>query len=403
LSLNKKLLIISLLYFAEGLPFGIIEKTLPIYFRDHGMSLKYVGLLSILTLPYALKFIWAPAVDFLGKRRHWIGATQLFMALGLIAINFLSPSHPQLSLWICLGLFSFFAATQDIAIDAYSIEMLEQSEMGMANGFRMATYRAALVTSGGLFIWFSGKVGWTETYILAACIMAVCALISWNLPKVEVSRQLVSVKAIIRPLTDLLSRPHVIQVTLFILLYKIGDFALGPMASTFWYDRGLTLEEIGLITGTFGIVAGILGGLAGGVFMGRFGIFHGLWFLGLCQPLGNVTYWVVSAFPETGNYGVYAASVAESFCSGLGTAAFLAFLMSICRKDLSATQYALISALFSVARIIAGALSGYGASHFGYTDYFALTLVVSFPFFIFLPQAKVWLNMNFQPQEVTSE
>ncbi len=398
MSLNKKLVIISVLYFAEGLPFGIIEKTLPIYFRDHGMALKYVGLLSFLTLPYALKFIWAPAVDFLGKRRHWIAATQLVMAFGLVLLNFLEPSNPQLALWICLGMFSFFAATQDIAIDAYSIEMLDQEEMGVANGFRMATYRAALVTSGGLFIWFSGKVGWTGTYFLAAAIMFVCALISWRLPPVEITRQLISLKAIAEPLTDLLARPHVIQVALFILLYKIGDFALGPMASTFWYDRGLTLEEIGLITGTFGVIAAILGGLAGGAFMGRFGIFHGLWFLGLCQPLGNVTYWLVSALPETGNWGVYAASVAESFCSGLGTAAFLAFLMSICRKDLSATQYALLSALFSLARIISGALSGYGASHYGYTSYFLMTILVSFPFFIFLPHAKVWLQLKFEPK-----
>lgn len=155
--------------------------------------------------------------------------------------------------------------------------------------------------------------------------------------------------------------------------------------------EGLSTTEIGLITGTFGTIAAIVGGLTGGIFMARFGIFHGLWFLGLWQSVSHVAYVWASAFPDTGHLGVYAASFSESFCSGLGTAAFLAFLMSACKKEYSATQYALLSALFRVTGIIAGSLSGWMADNLGYTSYFALTFFLSLPAFAFILDVRTWI------------
>jgi PAT family beta-lactamase induction signal transducer AmpG len=162
------------------------------------------------------------------------------------------------------------------------------------------------------------------------------------------------------------------------------------MVSPFWWDRGLSTDDIGLITG-FGILVTIAGGLAGGLFMARFGIFHGLWFLGLWQAVSNLAYGWVAFYPETGNWGIYAASIAESFCGGLGTAAFLAFLMSICKKEFSATQYALLSATFRITGIIAGVLSGWAATHIGYAQYFFLTFFLSLPAFAFLFYARDWI------------
>jgi PAT family beta-lactamase induction signal transducer AmpG len=189
----------------------------------------------------------------------------------------------------------------------------------------------------------------------------------------------------------------VAQVAAFILLYKLGDMAMGPMVSPFWLERGLSTTEIGLITGTLGIIASIAGGLAGGIFMVRYGIFHGLWFLGLWQSLSNLGYVWVAANPEWGSFAIYVASAVESFCGGLGTAAFLAFLMSICRKEFSATQYALLSALFRVTGIIAGALSGIAAERMGYSLYFALTFFLSLPVFAFIFTAKKWIPTNGHP------
>lgn len=391
LKLHKKLLIVSLLYFAEGFPFGIIEQTLPVYFRLHKMSLVDIGLLSVLSFPYALKFIWAPAIDFLGSRRKWISAAQFLMAASILVFIPLDPSQPSTLLWASIAALSIFSATQDIAIDAYSIEMLKPSEMGMANGFRQAAYRVALLVAGGLFVAAGGWIGWKLTFSLAAALLALCSLVSLRLPRVEVRRPSFSLQSLAEPVRDFLHRPWVVQVAVFILLYKLGDLSMGPMVRPFWIARGLTTTEIGLITGSFGIVAAVAGGLAGGIFMSRFGIFHGLWFLGIWQAVSNLTYAWVAFSPETGKWGIYAASVAESFCGGLGTSAFLAFLMSICRKEFSATQYAVLSALFRITGILAGSLSGWATHSMGYDGYFALTFFLSLPAFVFLFHARTWI------------
>ena len=400
--LNRKLIIVSLLYFAEGFPYGIIEQTFPVYFRIHGMALEHIGLLSVATLPYALKFLWAPAVDFVGKRRQWISSVQLLMSLFLCVSVSLDPSDPDLILWGCLGLLAVLSATQDIAIDAYTIELLEPSEMGIANGFRQAAYRVALVVAGGIFVAMGGWIGWKATYLIAAAILGMCAVATFFLPAVEVQRPAFSLESLMAPALDFVVRPGVVQVMLFILLYKVGDMAMGPMVRPFWLERGLSTTEIGLITGSLGILSSIAGGLAGGLFMVRFGIFHGLWFLGLFQALSNLTYAWVAASPETGHMGIYVASVVESFCAGLGTSAFLAFLMSVCNKQFSATQYAILSAIFRIAGIVTAIPSGWTTGTIGYPAYFFLTFLISLPAFAFIPACRKWIPAD-SPHDTDAE
>ncbi len=163
-TLNRKIVLVSLLYFAEGFPFGIIEQTLPIYFRIHGMSLTDLGLLSLLSLPYALKFLWAPAIDFIGVRRQWIGMAQLVMAGAIFLLLPLDPSKPGFLLWCSIATLSIFSATQDIAIDAYTIELLDSSEMGIANGFRQAAYTWS-ARCGRRIVCRSGRMDRMETYV----------------------------------------------------------------------------------------------------------------------------------------------------------------------------------------------------------------------------------------------
>lgn len=391
MKLNKKLFLVSFLYFAEGFPYGIIEQALPIYFRIHGMSLVHLGLLTLLSLPYAVKFLWAPAVDFLGHRRQWISCAQFLMAASILFLLPWDPSSPNFLLWASIFCLSIFSATQDIAVDAYTIEMLKASEMGIANGFRQAAYRVALVVAGGFFVAMGGWVGWKPTYLVAAGILVLCGLCSLKLPNVEIKRPALSVQSLTAPVRDLLLRPGIVQVVLFILLYKLGDMALGPMIRPFWLARGLSTTEIGLITGSLGVLSSIAGGLAGGFFMVRFGVFHGLWFLGIWQAVSNLSYAWVAAVPHVGNWGVYCASIAESFCGGLGTSAFLAFLMVICNKEFSATQYALLSALFRITGIIAGSVSGWATNYMGYAHYFAFTFFLSLPAFLFILKARNWI------------
>ena len=358
------------------------------------MSLGNLGLLSLVSLPYALKFIWAPAVDFIGSRRQWITVAQIIMAGSIVTLLPLDPSQPDFMLWVTIAALSFFSATQDIAIDAYTIELLKPSEMGIANGFRQAAYRCALVIAGGVFIALGGWIGWRVTYLVAAGVLLICGLTSMKLPHIEVERPKFSFISILAPVKDLLERPGVFQVAMFILLFKLGDMAIGPMIRPFWLARGLSTTEIGLITGTIGIFASIAGGLTGGLFMSRFGIYTGLWTLGILQSMSNLSYVIVSAYPYLGSVSIYIASTTESFCAGLGSAAFLAFLMSICRKEFSATQYALLSALFRMSGIMAGTVSGWTTTGIGYTHYFLLTFFLSLPAFAFIRTTKDWIPSN---------
>ncbi|MFP3870615.1 MAG: MFS transporter [Syntrophobacteria bacterium] len=391
---RHKLSIVAVLYFAEGFPFGFIWDTLPVYFRIHSLPLQEIGLMSLLSLPWSIKFLWAPAVDRWPRYHYWIASAQVLMAVFFFMLVGLDPGSVSLSLWVCLLALAFLAATQDIAIDAYSIEILETRELGIANGVRVSTYRVALLVAGGLFVALGGWIGWNPTFMLAAATLGLCSLFSISLPRVPPFGQKNQSRVVIEPLRDLLNRPGVTQVLLFVFLYKLGDMAIGPMVRPFWVDRGLSTTEIGFITGSVGIIASISGALLGGTFTSRFGVFHGLWFLGLWQALSNLSYATVAKFPHTGHWGVYAASVTESFCGGLGTAAFLAFLMSICNKRWAATQYALLSALFGITRSVAGSLSGWAASTLGYDMYFAFTFLMAFPAYAFIFAIKSWVAQD---------
>jgi MFS transporter, PAT family, beta-lactamase induction signal transducer AmpG len=391
MTVRRKMFIVVALYFAEGFPFGFIWDTLPVYFRLQGLSLQEIGLMSLVSLPWTLKFLWAPGVDRSGETRAWILWTQLLMGGFLMAAGMVLPLDMGLFLWPWLLGLALLSATQDIAVDGYSIRILDEREMGMANGLRVSSYRVALIAAGGLLVALGGAVGWHGAFLLAGAVLFLCGGFSCTLPPSAVGHHSTGLGEMVAPLWALLKRPGAPWVALFILLYKLGDMAMGPMVRPFWVDRGLTTGEIGFITGTGGIAAGIAGALAGGAWTSRFGIFHGLWFMGIWQAVSNLGYGLAAHYPQSGHLGVYGASLVESFCGGLGTAPFLAFLMIICRKDMAATQYALLSALFGLARSLSGAASGWFASHLGYGTYFFITFFLAVPAFLLLPAVKAWV------------
>jgi PAT family beta-lactamase induction signal transducer AmpG len=389
-TLRRKLSIVAALYFAEGFPFGIIRAALPVYFRIHGLSLQTLGLLDLLRAPWAAKFLWAPAVDAWGEYRRWMAGSQCLISLFLVILMFIDPSSPSVVLWICLLSLACLSANQDIAIDAYTIGLLGKREMGIANGVRISSYRVALLIAGGVFVALGGWIGWRVSFSLAALVLALCSVVSLSVPRTPIDGNPKRERALLQPIRDLLERPRARQVLCFILLYNLADTAMGPMVRPFWVDRGLSTTEIGLITGSIALVATIAGALVGGAFTTRFGIFHGLWFLGIWQAASNLGYAAVARFPETGHWGVYGASVVESFCGGLGSAAFLAFLMSICSKRWAATQYAVLTALFNIPGLLFGSLSGWAATRLGYSTYFGLTFLLAVPAYVFIFATKGW-------------
>ncbi len=393
---RQKLLWIAALYFAEGFPFGLVVDAVPVYFRLQGVSLSDIGLLGLVGLPWTLKFLWAPAVDLWGRRRTWVWMCQALMSVPLLTLAFLHAQESAWVLWAALVLLAVLSATQDIAIDAYTIELLDKKEMGVANGVRVTAYRTALIGAGGLFVAAAGYVGWTAVFIGAAGLMGLFAVASSGTPQVQAvnaSGRTPPVRsaadAILTPWRLFLSRPGFWAVAAFVLLFKLGDMAIGPMIKPFWVDRHFTPVQIGLVPGTIGVAATIAGALLGGVLTTRWGIFTALWVLGILQAVSNLVYAGVAMLPPS-EMLMYAASLVESFCGGLGTAPFLAFLMCICDKSHAATQYALLSALFGLTRALSSAFSGIATEQFGYAVYFTATFFLAGPAFLLMPWVKVW-------------
>ncbi len=383
--LQRKLLWVGLLYFAEGLPLGIAIDVLPVYFRVHGLSLEAVGFLSLLGLPWTLKVLWAPLVDRVGERRHWIAGAAASMAALLAVLPLLPPAEPTLLLWVTLLAFTTLSATQDIAIDAWTIGVLEPGEEGPGNGVRVMAYRAALIAAGGGLVVLAGRERWPLAFGLGAAMMATLAVAALRAPSgAGPSASTTQPHHVFGPLTAWLARPAGVALIIFVMTFKLGDAALGPMVKPFWLDRGLSVEEIGFVSTTLGTVATVLGALAGGWLVRRWGIVPALWGLGALQALSNLGYAAV-AFSDLGREALWGASLVESATGGLGTASFLAFLMSVCERERAATEYALLSALFGLGRTLAGTLSGLAAARFGYAAFFATTFVLALPAFALIP------------------
>ena len=389
MSTRHKLGWIALLYFAEGMPMGIVADMLPVYLRVHGVSLAAIGVFSSLTLPWTLKPLWAPLVDRFGERRHWIASALLVMALASVIIPFDDPSAPTTLLVGAVLVLTIAGATQDIAIDAYTIGLLAPGEEGVGNGVRVSAYRAALVASGGGLLLMAGRLGWPLAFDLTGAVFVALAFAAWRAPRVVVAQQPAAAWA--RALFAWLARPGAVAVLLFIVLYKLGDVSMGPMVKPFWLDSGLTVDDVALVSTTAGVGLTIAGALVGGMFTSRYGIFRGLWMLGLLQAVSNLGYAGAAAMGG-GRVAIYSASMVESFTGGLGTAAFLAFLMHVCDREHAATQYALLSALFGLTRSLSAPLTGVAAAHLGYAMYFALTFGLALPAYALLPWIRTWVH-----------
>ncbi|CAG1005863.1 Anhydromuropeptide permease [Burkholderiales bacterium] len=488
--LKNKLFWVGVLYFAEGFPLGVFYEIFPVYFRQQGVELRQIGVLSLLGLAWTLKFLWAPAIDYWRRHRRWMAAVDVAMGGAMIFFAMQSGYGP--SVWVAIGLFTMLSATNDIAIDGYTIELLSKGELGLANGIRIGMYRVGMLASG-VVLMASDALGWSGAFVCAAVIFFGLAAVSltappersivvprasfaaevaalarspfalaviagfalgvvwlvngatnWSArvegfwawavggalalaalvalagrarapagPEATVSASTAAPAAgdngdaltggiVFGALMELLRRPGIAPVLLFILIFKLPDAAMGFMVKPFWVDSGFTAAQIGLVSVNIGLVLSIAGGVAGGWITDRIGILHALWILGLVQAASNLGYWAAAivlppvatgALVPAGHQAIlYSASALESFTGGLGTAAFLAFLMAIVRKDRAATEYALLSSVFALSRSVAGWAGGLGAQEMGYANWFLLTFFFVFPAFLLLPWVRGMLD-----------
>ncbi len=410
LPFTLKLVVVGVLYFAEGVPYGFVVSTLSFFLRGQGAPLEHIGFLSLLGLAWSFKILWSPLVDRFGARAAWLVPAQGAIALCLLAMSRLSGQPVSWPFWVVTGLLCLASATQDLAVDAYTIDILETGELGLANGVRNGAYRVgALIAGSGLLI-LSDWVGWQPAFVGLGVIMAAMAVTvltfkPFRLPRVAVAQDQANpaggVSQIAAAARGLKALPAFGAIILFTLTFKAGDALMASMVSPFWKDMGFSGTQFGLVSGIFGSVATICGGLLGGWLTSRWGIGTGLWTMGILQAFSNLGYWA-AALPGMGKYvlvqislpvlekaipiyPIYLASQGESLSSGMGSAAFMAFLMSLCDKRFSAMHYAFFAMLFSFSARIFGYLGGIGAGSLGYANFFFLSFVAAWPAFALLP------------------
>lgn len=394
---RKKLGIVALLYFIQGAPAALLWEVLPVYFRLHGVSLRAIGGLRLLELPYSLKVFWSPLVHRYGDRRLWVTACMLGIGGVLLGLPWVDVAKVGWIVLLLILTLTTLSATQDVAIDSYSVGLIRREEEGAANGVRASAYRVALVFVGGGMVFLAAGLAWNHLFMLAALLFGVLGLGVIMVPQLHLPSQ--AREHWLKGFMDWAGTWRVVPLVLFVLTYKLGEFAIGPMVKPFWVDYGKSIWpvqddlmfQIGLVPTTFGIVLSIVGALLGGAFISRFGTFHAVWFLGLLQAVSNLGYSVVE-WLNLGRFGLYGASMFESFSGGLGTAAFLAFLMNICQKEHATVQYAFLSSIFSLTGRLVGGISGLGAERYGYGNYFAITFLLSMPAYLLLPWVKQWIQ-----------
>lgn len=348
------------------------------------MSLAGIGLASGASLPWVLKFAWAPLVDRLGSRRLWIRICLGLLAVTTAILAGADPARHAGQLAALLLCYVTFSATQDIAIDAYTIETTHGRELGVANSVRIGAYRSASFVSSAFLVWIAAHRGWHTAFLAGAGLLGALALTTLVLPSPR--RESAHPPTLSEPIRALLTRPGIWSVVLFALLFKLDISAMDPMTKPFWVASGFSLDQIAALT-TARLVATLVGAALGGIIATRIGIFHGLWSLGLVQLLSSLGY-AAAAAVNGGKTPITAAAVFENFAAGLGTAAFLAFLMSVCERRYAATQFALLSAVFALSRWAAGLVSGVLAERLGFGSYFLLTFLMGLPAYVLLPRIR---------------
>lgn len=386
---SRRVWLLVALGFASGLPLPLTGATLVTWMKNEGVDLATIGAFALVGLPYSLKFLWAPALDrysvgFLGRRRGWMALLQIGLALGIAALGFL-PREAGLAALAALALaVAFLSASHDVVVDAYRTDILPEEERGSGTATFVMGYRFGLVLSGAVALMLSDSLGWPVVYGLMAALMGVGLLATLLAPEPEGIRPpRTLVDAVVRPFSDYFRREGAILTLAFLVLYKLGDAIAGLMITPFLLELGFTNSEIGVLNKGLGMGATLVGALLGGGLVSRLGLRRALFAFGILQAATNASYMALAVVGKS--YPVLVISlVADNLTGGLGTAAFVAFLMSLCHRSFSATQYALLSSLSSVGGRLFGAGSGALAASIGWPAFFAATIAAAAPALLLL-------------------
>ncbi|AAO89755.1 AmpG family muropeptide MFS transporter [Coxiella burnetii] len=388
---NRRVMTVLFLSFSSTLPLVLLTGTLQAWYTAAGVSLMVIGSLSLLQYAYLVKFVWAPFMDRyaplgLGRRRSWILLTQISLAGALAVMAFMNPAyHPWELFWLS-AVVAFISASQDVVIDGYRVDVLRQKERGFGVAVTTVGGRMAMLVGGGLALILAADYGWRATYLTMALLMLIQIIPTLTAPNPEkpVYPPVTLHAAVVAPFRELLTRKHIVMILLLVLIYKFGD-ALALALNTTFLMRGVgfTLLELGYSYKLTSVIASLLGGFAGGFFMPRLGLYRSLMVFGFLQTVTNLSFMVLALVGK--NFPVMIGSIfSDYFCGGLSTAAFVAFLIALCKREYSATQYAILSALMAVSRVVIGPVAAYLVKHMGWAPFYLITFFAGFPALLIL-------------------
>ena len=396
---RPRLLLILALGFSSGLPLALTFGTLTFWLAEVGVSKGAIGLFALVGTAYTLKFLWSPLMDqlplppltkWLGRRRGWLLFTQIALIITMIGLGQTNPAIDPgwTALWAVA--LAFASASQDIVIDAFRVEILAKEEQGAGAANIVFGYRVGMLVSGAGALYVASAAPWSTVYIVMAACMGIGILATLLAkepeapavpPAVGSAAERVAAwlkRAVFEPFAEFLSRPGWVAFLLFILLYKLGDAAVGIMTNPLYVDLGFSKTEVANVVKIFGLAATLVGAFLGGLLIAKLGLIRALWICGVLQLFSNLAFSGLALIGH--DVTALAATIGfENLAGGMGTTAFVAFLAALCNRNYTATQYALLSSFMAVARTFIAAPGGYVAEAVNWPVYFLLTAIVAIP------------------------
>ena len=393
---SRRMLVAFVMGFSCGLPLLLTVSVLQAWMKDEGVDLTIIGMMALVGLPYTLKFLWAPFLDrftlaFLGRRRGWMLVAQIALTVSIVSLGQSDPVQSPWLLAFAAFLVTFFSASQDIVVDAYRREDLSDEELGLGSSLYINGYRLGMLLASGGGLIMADYMDFSMVYlILAGCMLpGIVTTLLTPEPETPAGTPRTMKEAVIDPLVEYFSRKGALWILAFILLYKVGDTMASAMTTPFYLDIGFSKSEIGAVVKLFGFWATIAGGLAGGIMMLRLGINRSLWVFGFLQAASTAGFALLASV----GYSVPLLSAViafENLSSGMGTAAYAAFMASITNKKFTATQYALLTSLMGIPRVLASAPTGFLAKNVGWEAFFVFCALIAIPGMLLLFKFAPW-------------
>ncbi len=388
------------LYFAESLPFTVVNLMSVVFFKGLGASNQFIGLTSLLYIPWVIKLFWGPVVEFYSTRRRWIIATEMGMTglVAALALGVLSPRPIELVLGVLI-LVAFVSATHDIAVDGFYLDVLDKGEQAFFVGIRSTAYKLAWLVGAGGLVYVAGRIGqivdsqprgWSLSFALGAMMLFTLLLFHvWYLPGGKTTRPSRhtpsrSAAEFLRIFSTYFRQPRVVPIVVYILIFRLGDAFMLKMAQPFLMDLpekgglGLSTAQVGVIYGTVGTCFLLVGGILGGVLVARGGLKTWMWPLALIQNLSIILYWFLAVY-RPGIPWVVAVNSFEQLAYGLGVSAYTVFLMRTVQAEYKAAHYAIATGLMAVGVMVPGVVSGFLAVALGYANFFLVSFAVAIP------------------------